>query len=303
MKTLIFIKLYLDKIITENLNLFSSVFIRFKGSCFAKLKIIYILLALISYSEIKAQNSCFRNNFAFKEGEVLKYQAYYNWGFIWLNAGFVEFKVKKSSYLTRPVYYFDAYGASHKSYDWFFKVRDHFESYLDVQTLRPLWFNQNTNEGGYEVYNRYWFDYDNKKLYKHTQNSKKPLLKDTLDLPPCTFDLISMVYYCRNLDFSNLKKGDIIPIKSIIDNEYFDLYIRYLGKEKIKTKNNIEYNCIKFSALLVEGTIFKGDEDMVVWVTDDLNRVPVLVEAKILVGSAKAVFESAEGLRNPSILK
>jgi hypothetical protein len=259
----------------------------------------YTLLILGIFIYLNLTGQCFNKNFAFKEGESLKYQVFYNWGFIWLNAGFVEFKVKQSSYLTRPVYYLDAYGASHKSYDWIFKVRDHYESYLDIETLRPLWYSQTNFEGGFEVNNRYWFDYDKKKLYVNTENSKKALTKDTLKLQPCTFDLISIVYYCRNLDFSKLKIGDSVPIISIIDNQYFNLYIRYLGKEKIKNKDNIEYNCIKFSALLIEGTIFKGGEDMFVYVTDDLNRIPILVEAKILVGSVKAYFESAEGLKNP----
>jgi hypothetical protein len=242
---------------------------------------------------------CYIKNFAFKEGEVLKYQAYYNWGFIWLNAGFVEFKVKQTSYLTRPVYHFDACGATHKSYEWIFKVNDKFESYLDKETLLPLWFNQNTYEGGYEAKNRYWFDYENKKVYLNTENSKQASKRDTINLPPCTFDLISIVYYCRNLDFSKLAIGDLIPIKSIIDDELFDLYIRYLGKEKIKSKDGTMYSCIKFSALLIEGTIFKGGEDMFIWVTDDLNRIPILVEAKILIGSVKAYFEKGEGLRYP----
>lgn len=261
-----------------------------------KLFVVTLLWLLASKT---ATSQCFKNNFAFKEGEVLKFQAYYNWGFIWLNAGYIEFKVSKASYLTRPVYYFDAYGGTYKSYDWIFKVRDHYESYLDMETLRPLWYSVNTYEGGYEVNNRYWYDQEKMKLIAHTQNSNKPFEKDTLKLPPCTFDLISIVYYCRNLDFSSLKLNEKIPVKTFICKDFFDLYVRYLGKEKIKDRSGKEYNCIKFSSLLVEGTIFKGGEDMYVWVTDDLNRIPILVEAEILVGSVKAYFESGTNLRNP----
>ena len=54
--------------------------------------------------------------------------------------------------------------------------------------------------------------------------------------------------------------------------------------------------------MLVEGTIFKGGEDMTIWVTDDGNRVPIMVEAKILIGSVKAIITGAEGLVNKSIL-
>ena len=89
----------------------------------------------------------------------------------------------------------------------------------------------------------------------------------------------------------------------VIDNDVFNLFIRYLGKEDIKLhKDTKTYSTIKFSVMLVEGTLFTGGEDMTIWVTDDGNRVPVMVEAKILIGSVKAVITGAEGLVSKSIL-
>jgi len=254
---------------------------------------------LVIFTHTLASSQCFEKNFAFQEGEVIHYQAYYNWGFIWLNAGFVEFKVKPATYHKKPVYHFDCYGASYKSYDWIFKVRDGLEAYLDKESLRSLWFYRDNYEGGFEVHNEYHFHHEKNLVYSSTENSDRPFSRDTVQIPPCTFDVLSFVYYCRNLDFTQLKIGDTIPLNSILDNEIFRLYIRYLGKETIETREGLKYRCIKFSALLIEGTIFKGGEDMFIWVTDDDNRIPVLVVAKILIGSVKAYLESMEGLRNP----
>ncbi|HSH53034.1 MAG TPA: DUF3108 domain-containing protein, partial [Bacteroidales bacterium] len=75
--------------------------------------------------------------------------------------------------------------------------------------------------------------------------------------------------------------------------------VRFLGREVIKLHNKQKFKTIKFSALLVEGTIFKGGEDLLIWVTDDLNRIPVLIEAKILIGSVKATLLSTENLKFP----
>ena len=50
---------------------------------------------------------------------------------------------------------------------------------------------------------------------------------------------------------------------------------------------------------MVQGTIFKGDEDVVVWVTDDGNKIPVYIEAKIIVGTIKAYLKDTKGLRHP----
>ncbi len=261
------------------------------------------LLITVFYTTPDLEGQCFSNNFAFQAGEKITYNVAYNWHFIWINAGQVEFEVKNADFMGRDVYHFKARGTTFRAYDWFFKVRDNFDAYIDMKSLRPLWFERNTYEGGYEVHNQYIFDHTNRKVFSFTENSDKPFSMDTLILPACTFDVISLSYYARNLDFSNLEVNDTIPVTAIIDNEFFDLYIRYLGKEVIETKDGSRYKCIKFSALLVEGTIFKGGEDLYVWVTDDKNRIPVLVDAKILVGSVKALLVNTRGLRNKMTAK
>ncbi len=246
-----------------------------------------------------AYSQCQQEVFSYDVGEVLNYSVYYNWSFIWLNAGWVKFSVKPKTYEGKEVYHFDSHGESHKSYDWIFKVRDSYQGYLDKETLSPLWFHRKNYEGGFEVDNKYFFDWQNHRAITFTENSDRPFKQDTLSIPDCTLDVLSLIYFCRNMDFSELNLNDTVPVHSIVDNEVYDLYIRYLGREILKDRNDREYNCIKLSALLVEGTIFKGGEDLFVWITDDMNRVPILVEAKIRVGSVKAYFESAEGLKNP----
>lgn len=259
----------------------------------------FLFIIVLTFSIfINLKSQCFDRNSAFTEGESLKYEVYYNWGLIWLNAGYVTFIVKQGSYKERKIYYFDAYGTSYKSYDWIFKVRDRYQCYFDKELLRPLWFHRVNSEGGFELDYQYKFDWNNDRVISHTENSERPSSIDTIGITACTFDLLSSIYYSRNIDFSNKNIGDSIPVRSFIDNESFDLYIRYLGKEVIETKEGKKYSCIKFSALLVEGTIFKDGEQLYGWVTDDENKIPVLVEAKILVGSVKTYLVQADGLLN-----
>ncbi|MBN1952897.1 MAG: DUF3108 domain-containing protein [Bacteroidales bacterium] len=258
-----------------------------------------LIVFIVFVSTLNSSAQCFRENTAFTIGEQLDYEVYYNLGSLWLNAGYVEFDVKPRVYRGKEVYHLDGTGGTYKSYDWIFTVRDHYQSYLDKDKLVPVWFRRQNDEGGFKVDYEYEFDSERKKIYSKTWNSERPYREDTLDLLPCTFDVMSLVYYARNLDFSGMNPGDSIPTGTFIDNERYDLYIRYLGKETIETREGTAYRCIKFSALLVEGTIFKGGEDLQVWVTDDSNRVPVIVEAKILVGSIKTYLKSAQGLRNP----
>jgi hypothetical protein len=232
----------------------------------------------------------------FKIGEKITYQAYYNWGFIWIHAGDVEFSVKAATYQSKEVYHLSTFGASKKSYDWIYKVRDTFQTYVDKEIFQPLWFERKTLEGSYKAYENYIFQPAQSRIFSATENSDRLFARDTIVVKPCTLDVLTAVYTCRSLNFANLKINQKIPITMIIDSKVYPLYIRYLGKENIETKNKQKFRCIKFSVLLVEGTIFKGGEDMFIWVTDDDNRIPVLVQAKILIGSVKAYLNTATGL-------
>lgn len=256
----------------------------------------FSLVYLHSFSQ---DRSCDVDNIPFKVGEIISYSAVYSWGFIWVNAGEAYFSVRDTVYLGKPSIHYKSEGWSLKQYDWFFKVRDRFEAIANPTTLQSQWFERNTHEGGFESFNRYVFNDDRSKVEIISKTSKRPFKKEVLAIKPCVFDVLSAIYYCRTLTFDGLKIGETIPLTMAVDNEIFDLYIRFLGREVLTTHNGKKYRTIKFSAKLVEGTIFTGGEDLYVWVTDDLNRVPVLIEAKILVGSVKAVLTNTQNLKYP----
>lgn len=259
-----------------------------------------ILLLLTLFLGLYAKSQQIVKQFpVFKDGEKITYDAVYNLGFIWLNAGKVMFNVNDTTYQGVESYHFISYGTSIPSYDWLFKVRDYFQSFARKDNLAPYYFKRDTYEGGYTVHNQFTFNYKDSVIYTQTENSDKPYSEDTLKMTGHIYDVVSGIYKIRNLDFDQYQMNDTIPVRMIIDNEIFDLYVRYLGKEVIKTHDKRKFRTIKFSALLVEGTIFKGGEDLCVWVTDDLNRIPVLVEAKILIGSVKATLTGTENLKFP----
>jgi hypothetical protein len=248
---------------------------------------------------IGIRGQCVKEVNSFQPGEKLYYDAYYNWGFIWIHAGDLSFTVSNKEYKSKQVYFFEALGNSLKSYDWIYKVRDTFQTHLEISNFRPLWFKRNTYEGGSKVYEQYTFNHNNNKIYSLIENSKHPLRKDSVQSKACTFDVLSAIYFCRTMPIEKYKIDEKIPLSTVIDNTIYSLYLRYKGRETIKTRDNKYYKCIKFSALLVEGTIFKGGEDMYIWVTDDDNRIPVLVEAKILIGSVKAYLVKTQGIKYP----
>lgn len=259
-------------------------------------KHILFLVLLISTSII-GYSQCNNKVSAFTYGEKLSYEVYYNLSFLWFLAGEAHFDIYKKGYDNSPAFYFKSTGKTTNQYDWFYKVRDSYEAISESSTLKSLIFHRKTYEGGYEVNNNVCFNHDKNKIYLSTRNSKKNLEKDTLSIKPCTFDILTAIYYCRNIDYSKHQVNDTIPICVVIDNEITYLHIRYLGKEQVEKPDGEKYKCIKFSVLLVKGSIFTGGENMTVWVSDDENRIPIIIEAKILVGSIKAIVSEIQGAR------
>ena len=250
-----------------------------------------ILLLLLARFLSFSQNKCDIQKTAFESGESLAYEIYYHWGLIWVNAGEAEFSVKHEEFAKQKLFHLVGAGNTYKSYDWFYKVRDKFDTWSDTLTLKPLRYIRNTNEGSTHIYNDNSFDYHKKQAvcYKLIKDKVK---KDSVKLKDCTFDVLSMIYYSRCIDFSQYKAGAKIPISLYLDGQVYDtLYIRYLGPEKIKTDLG-EKKCVKFSPLLIPGTIFSGGEGMTVWATDDDKKIPVLIKTPIVVGEIQVKIKS-----------
>ncbi|TVR79577.1 MAG: DUF3108 domain-containing protein [Chitinophagaceae bacterium] len=249
-------------------------------------------------ADMNNEASCKRVNETFRVGETVNYTVYYHWGAVWMRAGEVEFEVKDSKINGKDVLHVVASGRTIRRYDWFFKVRDVYETYIQPETMMPLRFKRDIYEGGYTIFSDYKFDRNNNKVAVEHEDWKTPRYKDTLEIGDCTQDVLSAIYYARTLDFEGVSIGDTIGLEIFLEDKLYNVYIRYLGKERIRTEHG-RYNCIKFSALLLEGTVFEGGEDMMVWVTDDENRIPVLIEAPIKVGSIKAILTDAKGTAKP----
>lgn len=245
-----------------------------------------------------AQNNCKLRNEAFKGGEEIVYKIYYNWGVLWLPTGEATFKINEDNYKGKFCYHFVATGNTYSQYDWFFKVRDKYESYVDTAALKPLRFIRDVKEGQYTIFNDYVFNYKKNKIFTGTYGKEKSLVLDSIDFPPCTYDVLTAIYYSRCIDFSKYKVNDTIPLTLVLDNQIYHVYIRYIGKDILETEESGQFNCIKFKPLLIEGTIFKDGEDMMVWVTDDKNKIPVYVETPIVVGSIKVKMIKYSNLRN-----
>lgn len=225
---------------------------------------------------------------AFKPGEKLTYIVHYGW----VNAGeaVVELKESDRQVLGRPVWVATGTGRSLGAFNTFYKVDDYYETHFDAKGVFPYAFIRRVSEGGYNFSQDY--------LYNQHKGEVTTQKKQTHKVPASVQDMLSAFYFARTMDLGNAREGDVFTIDCFLDDELWPLRMKYVGKEVVKLRNG-KYRCMKFQPVVQEGRIFKGNDDLNVWITDDGNRIPVLAQAKVLVGSIKMELSSYEGLVHP----
>lgn len=250
---------------------------------------LFITLLLACSLALNADDEfCGIKNTAFQAGETSVFRVYYTLG-VYIAAGEASFTVTPERLNNRPVYHITGEGKTYSFYDSFFRVRDKYETFMDTASMQPLKFIRNVDEGGYKKYENVTFN---------RQTNTAVTNNGVFKTPDCIQDVLSAIFYARNINFNKYKVDDKIPFTMFLDNEVYNLYIRYMGKETIKTKYG-KFKAIKFKPLLVKGTIFEGGEKMLVWVSDDANHLPLRVESPISVGSIKVDMMNYKNLRYP----
>lgn len=231
-------------------------------------------------------------NNAFNVGEKLNYRVHYGL----VNAANITMEVMASNQtfdrpnelVGRSAYHIVTEGKTIKAFDWAYKVRDKFESWVDQESLAPLKYAKQVQENKYIDQDLVFFRHPSSKL-----NGKK----GALDMSPYTQDIVSVLYYARNIDYAKAKKGDLFPIHVYLDNKIYDLNFKFDGIETIKSDIG-KVKCYKLIPKLVVDRVFKSEEDMTIWISADDNKIPIRVQSDIQVGSLKVDLTSYQGLRN-----
>lgn len=267
----------------------------FKSLLFGLVFIILVFSAFTISPTLSINSYCHLENTSFSAGEKLVYKAYYNWQFVWVPAGEAVFEVKENA----NHYEIIVKGRTYSSYDYFFRVRDYFYSKIDKKTMLPSNFVRIVEEGDYRKFDSLSFDHAAKKAVSYNGKSRKEAQKKLITYDQCIHDLLSVLYFMRNINVTSHKIGDHIPVKMLFDEEIYPIKVRYTGKEASKDIKGLgTFHTITVVPDLISGSVFDENNKMKVWVSDDANKIPLLIESPLKVGSAMAVLKSYSGQRH-----
>jgi len=251
----------------------------------------YILITIgVILCNVSSFSQCVNKNQAFGVGEELKYHAYYNLGRLWVKGGEATFSVGKSG----DNYLFTVTAQNLPGLDWLYKLQTTHKAEMTKQ-MQPVSLKARTVENKNWDYVEYIYKGDS--IHKRLVNNQYPKGRDTTyRRTPCSWDIINAVYIARNTDFKHIPMGEQIPYYINFNDSTHTIYGKVLQKERIKNREGVEFDCLKCSATVAPGTIFAANKPVFVWVTDDLRRIPVLIESQISIGAIKVfLYEYKEG--------
>lgn len=262
--------------------------------------IFFTLLMLVSI-HTNAQSQCKVTNNQFNAGEELSFDLYFKYGLIFTKAGNSSLKTVATHYGGKDAYKMSLIAQSTGAASKLFSLNDTLSSYV-TKDLVPLHFKKNAHEGKENTDESVTYTYTSSGVNIHTKRIKngEQRFDETFTSESCVYDMISVVYYARTLNYSSMKKGDSSTVEFISGKKKVYMTIEYGGLETIKANDNNKYECIKLVLSITNGNklAFEDKEEaMKVYITNDENKMPVRLDSKLKVGSTRAMLKSYKGNR------
>jgi hypothetical protein len=201
-----------------------------------KLNTVLLVFLFSSQCTSYGQTACGVRNTAFSSGEEFQFKVIYNWGAIWIESAEATFTVKHTDLKGRACYQLSGTGFTYPKYNWFYKVQDAFCTYVDSASFRPMRFIADIREGGKKEKHDYFFNNVTQKVFMSIKRGKAAPKVDSLKIGSCTIDVLTAIYYARNIDYSACKTNDTISVSLLVDGKLFPIFVRYLGKARFTSK-------------------------------------------------------------------
>lgn len=232
-------------------------------------------------------------NASFRAGETIRYKVHY--GAINAAEAVVETAGTLERVANRPCYKATVSGRTLGSFDFFLHVKDQWRAYIDTASILPLRSSREIEEGKYRKKEVVDFDQEHDIVNVLQTHTKEPI-RYTFKVPNNVQELVSGFYYLRTLNYDHIKPGEVIHMGGFFDESTFNLDVVFRGREVVETKAGV-VRVLKLIPKMPANRIFRGEESIKIYLSDDRNKIPVLFQAELFVGSVKVDMYKYDGLR------
>ncbi|MDL2305239.1 DUF3108 domain-containing protein [Bacteroides sp. OttesenSCG-928-D19] len=255
---------------------------------------LFLCLFILSYIHVGAQ--CPLDNNVFQAGESLDYDLYFKYGIIYKKAGVAKLNLDNHSYKGTDGYRMQLTARSTGLIKSFFSLSDTLTSY-STRDFSPLAYTKDAHEDGDYSTERASFQYDSDKTNLRMISVRNGKLRydTTFVSNNCMYDVVSILYYARTIDYSTMKKGDRRTVSFFAGRKMMNMDIEHQGIETVSANDGRKYYCIKLSLIGSAAAFEDKNEAMKIYLTDDMNKIPVRIESKLKIGSARVVLRGYKG--------
>lgn len=259
-------------------------------------QIISALLFLLTLVPTTTGAQCKQKNTAFKSGEYLSYNLYFNWKMVWVKAGTASYGTIQSTRNGHPAYRASLSVTSNKKADNMFILRDTITSYSTLE-LEPLYYRKAARENKRytvdEVFYSYAHNKTNLRLHRQYNNGTHTWQNKTSN--SCVSDMLNILLRLRSYDFSSWVKDQTIELPIATGKALSTARVAYKGVTTVKADNGQKYKCLILS--YIENKDGKYKETVRFYVTNDIRHIPVRIDFFLRFGSAKAYLTSMKGVK------
>jgi len=237
------------------------------------------------------------DNTSFGPGEEINYRV--NFGFFTVGSAITKVDKRIFDINSRPSYKVDAFGSTSGMVSWITKVDDQWGAYIDTAALVTHVSYRKIKEGKYRKDELTTFNHTTNKAEVKVRNKETGIYDDAkvYDTPDNVRDLVGGFLYLRIIEFDKLHKGDTVTISGFFEDTSYNLNIIYDGKEVINTRVG-KIQCLRIVPIMPDNKLFDGENSITCWISDDGNKIPVKIQAKMFIGSTGIEMVSFRGLRN-----
>ena len=247
----------------------------------------YITTILLCAIVVLTSAQCRMKNTAFKGGEFLSYNLYYNWKFVWVKAGTASMYIVDTKYKGQSAYRASLTTRGNKNVDNMFILRDTLLCYSTTD-LAPLYYRKGAHEGKRYTVDEVWYTYEGgkcnikqRRLHKSGRVENRKVSRED-----CVFDMMNIFLRARSFTTTGWKAGHTINFPIADGNGINPAGLKFNGRKVVKADNNKKYNCLELSYSEKEDN--KWREIARFYVTDDNSHIPIRLDMFLKFGAAKA---------------
>jgi hypothetical protein len=251
-------------------------------------------LLLVASSTVSAQQ--------FNDGEVLYYRAAYRAMLVPnIEAGEVTVSTKLDTLNGKEMYHVTGNGRTLPFFRWFFDMNDTYNIWVDKKTLRTQRFESDIKEDNYTFRSSYRYDWKAMKVHTWSQRRQDPPRKKTMTLTAESMDAVSLYFNLRSVDLESFREGEHRRLDMVLEDTIRHLRYRFIGREELKVPKLGKFDTMKFACTIgsSEEFSFTDGTEFFIWITNDENKIPVMLASPVRVGEVRAYLRRYEGLRHP----